>query len=117
MTSSSAGLFGNFGQCNYSAAKLGTYGFTETLAKEGVKYNILCNAIAPVAASQMTATVMSADLLRYLSPDFVAPLVALLVHSSSTETGSIFEVGAGHISKFRWERSRGIVLKCKTLCK
>jgi multifunctional beta-oxidation protein len=113
MTSSAAGLFGNFGQCNYAAAKLGVYGFAETLAKEGVKYNILVNAIAPVAASQMTATIMSAEMLQYLSPDLVSPLVAYLVHASSKETGSIFEVGAGHVSKFRWERSPGAVLKCE----
>ncbi|RMJ09301.1 Peroxisomal hydratase-dehydrogenase-epimerase [Fusarium kuroshium] len=58
MTSSAAGLYGNFGQCNYSAAKSAMIGFGETLTKEGAKYNILTNIIAPVAASRMTATVM-----------------------------------------------------------
>ncbi|EXJ71193.1 uncharacterized protein A1O5_06187 [Cladophialophora psammophila CBS 110553] len=112
MTSSAAGLFGNFGQCNYSAAKLGVFGLTETLAKEGIKYNILVNAIAPVAANQMTATIMSPEMLQYLSPEHVSPLVGFLVHSTNKESGSVFEVGAGHVSKFRWERSPGAVLKC-----
>ncbi|KAI4179233.1 MAG: hypothetical protein LQ346_007245 [Caloplaca aetnensis] len=111
-TASAAGLFGSFGQCNYSAAKLSQVGFTETLAKEGYKYNILCNVIAPIAASRMTQTVMPPDMLENLKPDWVVPLVAVLVHSSnSSETGSIFEVGGGHIAKLRWERAKGALLK------
>lgn len=111
-TSSAAGLFGNFGQTNYSAAKLSQVGFTETLAKEGLKYNILCNAIAPIAASRMTATVMPPEVLDLLKPEFVVPLVAYLVHSSNeSETGSIFEVGGGCVSKMRWERAKGALLR------
>lgn len=111
-TASAAGLFGNFGQTNYSAAKLALVGFTETLAKEGHKYNILCNVIAPIAASRMTETVMPPDLLDNLRPDWVVPLVAVLVHkNNSDETGGIFEVGAGHMAKLRWERSSGLLLK------
>ena len=111
-TASAAGLFGSFGQCNYSAAKLAQVGFTETLAKEGQKYNILCNVVAPIAASRMTATVMPPDVLENLKPDWVVPLVAVLVHSSNTsETGSIFECGGGHIAKLRWERAKGALLK------
>ncbi|KAL8904339.1 MAG: hypothetical protein Q9171_007079 [Xanthocarpia ochracea] len=111
-TASAAGLFGSFGQCNYSAAKLSQVGFTETLAKEGYKYNIICNVIAPIAASRMTQTVMPPDILDNLKPDWVVPLVAVLVHSSNTsETGSIFEVGGGHIAKLRWERAKGALLK------
>jgi multifunctional beta-oxidation protein len=111
-TASAAGLFGSFGQCNYSAAKLAQVGFTETLAKEGQKYNIICNVIAPIAASRMTETVMPPDVLANLGPEWVVPLVAVLVHSSNTtETGSIFEVGGGHIAKLRWERAKGLLLK------
>ncbi|KAL9112900.1 MAG: hypothetical protein Q9187_007705, partial [Circinaria calcarea] len=111
-TASAAGLFGSFGQCNYSAAKLAQVGFTETLAKEGYKYNIICNVIAPIAASRMTETVMPPDILENLRPDWVVPLVAVLVHSSNQhETGSIFEVGGGHIAKLRWERAKGALLK------
>lgn len=87
-------------------------GFTETLAKEGLKYNILCNTIAPIAASRMTQTVMPPDVLENLKPEWVVPLVAVLVHPSNTqETGSIFEVGGGHIAKLRWERAKGALLR------
>ncbi|KAJ5851878.1 Short-chain dehydrogenase/reductase SDR [Penicillium soppii] len=111
-TASAAGLFGSFGQANYSAAKLGQVGFTETLAKEGAKYNIIANVIAPIAASRMTATVMPPDVLENLKPDWVVPLVAALVHSSNTtETGGIYEVGGGHVAKLRWERAKGGLLK------
>lgn len=112
MTSSAAGLFGSSGQCNYSAAKLGVYGLAETLGKEGVKYNILVNAIMPVTASQLTATTMTTEKRRHLDPKHIAPLVAYLGHPANKENGSIFEVGAGHVSKYRWERSQGAVLKC-----
>ncbi|KAI2624153.1 NAD(P)-binding protein [Hypoxylon sp. NC1633] len=111
-TASAAGLFGSFGQANYSAAKLAMVGFTETLAKEGGKYNIIANVIAPIAASRMTETIMPPDVLENLKPDWVVPLVAVLVHKSNTnESGSIFEVGGGHVAKLRWERSSGLLLK------
>ena len=111
-TSSAAGLFGNFGQTNYSAAKLALVGFTETLAKEGLKYNILCNTIAPIAGSRLTATVMPPEVLELLKPEFVVPVVACLVHpSNEDETGSIFEIGGGHVAKMRWERAKGALLK------
>ncbi|KAI5816919.1 hypothetical protein BZA77DRAFT_311332 [Pyronema omphalodes] len=111
-TASAAGLFGSFGQTNYSAAKLGMVGFSETLAREGAKYNIICNAIAPIAASRMTQTVMPPEVLENLKPDWVVPLVAVLTHdSNTTESGGIFEVGGGHIAKLRWERSKGKVFK------
>lgn len=110
-TASAAGLFGSFGQTNYSAAKLAMVGFTETLAKEGAKYNILANVIAPIAASRMTETVMPPDVLKALRPEWIVPLVAVLVHSTNTENGSIFEAGAGHVAKLRWERSSGLLLK------
>lgn len=110
-TSSAAGLYGNFGQTNYSAAKLGLVGFTETLAKEGAKYNIFANAIVPLAASRLTETVLPKEILEKLSPDYVVPLVAYLTHESSQETGGIYELAAGFYSKVRWERSSGHVFK------
>ncbi|KAF2019329.1 multifunctional beta-oxidation protein-like protein [Aaosphaeria arxii CBS 175.79] len=110
-TASAAGLFGSFGQTNYSAAKLALVGFTETLAKEGFKYNIFANIIAPIAASRMTETVMPPDVLENLKPKWIVPLVAVLTHKSNTETGSIYEVGGGHIAKIRWERAKGAFLK------
>ncbi|KAI2473039.1 NAD(P)-binding protein [Annulohypoxylon bovei var. microspora] len=111
-TASAAGLFGSFGQANYSAAKLAMVGFTETLAKEGLKYNIISNVIAPIAASRMTQTVMPPEVLEALKPEWVVPLVAVLVHKNNTsENGGIFEVGGGHVAKLRWERSSGLLLK------
>lgn len=106
-TSSGSGLYGNFGQANYSAAKLGIHGLTMTLAKEGEKYNMRANTIAPVAASRMTETVLPPDLLEMTRPDTIVPLVAYLAHDSCEETGSIFELGGGFISKIRLQRSEG----------
>ncbi|TQS32934.1 hypothetical protein Golomagni_06740, partial [Golovinomyces magnicellulatus] len=112
MTSSSAGLYGNFGHANYSAAKSGMIGFGETLAKEGAKYNIYTNVIAPMAASRMLGNSVSQDMLKLLSPDWVVPVVSMLVHSRNTfENGSIFEVGAGNVCKLRWERAAGAILR------
>ncbi|EXJ69840.1 peroxisomal hydratase-dehydrogenase-epimerase [Cladophialophora psammophila CBS 110553] len=110
-TSSSAGLFGNFGQCNYAAAKMSQVAYTKTLAREGAKYNILCNVIAPMAASRLTATVLPPEAMQQLKPEWIVPLVAVLVHPSNRESGSVFEVGAGHMAKLRWERSDGLLLK------
>lgn len=114
-TSSSAGIFGAFGQANYSAAKLGLHGFTQSLAKEGEKRNILVNTIAPLAGTRMTETVMPKELVEALKPEFVAPLVAVLVHETCPENGSLFEVGAGYICKNRWQRSEGVLFRTTEL--
>lgn len=106
-TSSSSGLFGNFGQANYAAAKMALVGFSETLAMEGRKYGITCNVLAPGAASRLTQTVWSPDMMEVMKPDWVVPLVGVLCSADCKETGSIFEAAAGHFSKIRWERSRG----------
>lgn len=111
MTSSAAGIYGNFGQANYSAAKLGLVGLSNTLALEGVKYNVHCNSIAPTAGSRLTQTVMPQDLLDALKPEYVAPLVLWLCHESCQENGSVFEVGAGWIGKLRWERTVGAIIR------
>jgi 3-hydroxyacyl-CoA dehydrogenase/3a,7a,12a-trihydroxy-5b-cholest-24-enoyl-CoA hydratase len=107
MTSSAAGLYGNFGQANYSAMKLALVGFAKTLAAEGKSRNIHVNTIAPVAGTRMTATVMPPELIEALKPEFVSPLVAFLCHESTPVTGGIFEVGAGWVSAVRWERTQG----------
>jgi 3-hydroxyacyl-CoA dehydrogenase/3a,7a,12a-trihydroxy-5b-cholest-24-enoyl-CoA hydratase len=104
---SAAGLYGNFGQANYSSAKLGIVGFANTLALEGNSKNIIVNTIAPVAGSRMTESVMPPKLVAALKPEFVAPLVAYLVHESNTETGGIYEVGAGFVAKVRLQRTHG----------
>jgi len=107
---SGAGLYGNFGQANYSSAKMALLGLAQTLGKEGEKRNVHVNAIAPVAGSRMTETVMPPDLLAKLRPDYVAPLVLWLTHESCDVNGKCFEVGAGWIAGVRWQRAPGMFL-------
>jgi len=106
-TTSAAGIYGNFGQSNYSAAKLALLGFSNTLAREGKKSNIFSNTIAPLAGSRLTETVMPPDLVAALKAEFVSPVVAFLCHESCNESGSLFELGAGFVSKLRWQRTKG----------
>lgn len=101
-TGSSSGLYGSFGQVNYSAAKMAMHGLSQSLAKEGEKRNIRVNTICPLAASRMTETVLPKEVLDNIKPEYVAPLIAYLVHDSCEETGSLFEVGAGYVAKLRW---------------
>lgn len=104
---SGAGLYGNFGQANYSSAKMGILGLTNTLAKEGEKYNITANCIVPVAGSRMTETVLSQDMLKMLHADHVTPIVTYLVHETTNLSGNCFEVGGGWYSQVRLQRSAG----------
>ena len=106
-TASAAGIYGNFGQANYAFAKRGLIGFTNTLAIEGAKKGIKANTIAPVAGSRLTETILPKEVTEALKPEFVTPLVVKLCSEENQETGSLFEVGAGWVSKLRWERSRG----------
>ena len=106
-TASAAGIYGNFGQANYAMAKLGIHGFTQTLAAEGRKRNVVVNTIAPIAGSRMTETVLPKELLDALKPEFVSALVAKLAHETTEDTGGLYEVGGGFFAKLRWERSEG----------
>jgi len=110
-TSSYSGIYGAFGQANYATCKMGVLGFTKTLALEGRKKNIRVNAIAPVAGTAMTETVMPQEAVDKLSPEYVSALVTYLAHEWCMETGQIFEVGGGHVSKLRLQRSKGINFK------
>jgi len=107
MTTSASGIYGNFGQANYSMAKLGLLGFAKTLAHEGQAKNVFVNSIAPIAGSRMTESIMAKELVDQLKPEFVSPLAAWLCHEDCTENGGLFEVGAGYIGKLRWERTKG----------
>ncbi len=98
-TSSAAGVFGNFGQTNYGAAKMGLVGFTRVLAVEGAKYNIKANAIAPLALTRMTEDIMGPGLKDKLDPKFVAPIVAWLAHEDCPVSGEVYSVGGGRVAR------------------
>ena len=99
MTSSPAGLFGNFGQANYSSAKMGLVGLTKTLAAEGAKYNIKVNAIAPIAWTRMTGELFPPEYKDKLSVTQVTPVVAWLAHESNESTGETYSVGGGRVAR------------------
>ncbi|WP_224366287.1 peroxisomal multifunctional enzyme type 2 [Hyalangium versicolor] len=110
-TASAAGIYGNFGQANYSMAKLGLVGLAKTLALEGAKKNVRVNVIAPLAGSRLTETILPKEVTDALKPEYVSPLVALLCHESCEENGALFEVGGGFLSKLRWQRTEGVRFK------
>ncbi|MCE2763991.1 MAG: SDR family oxidoreductase [Ilumatobacteraceae bacterium] len=97
-TSSAAGVFGNFGQTNYGAAKMGLVGFTRVLGVEGAKFNIKANAIAPLAMTRMTENILG-GLKDKLDPGLVSPLVAFLAHEDCPVTGQLFSVGGGRVAQ------------------
>ena len=97
-TSSAAGIFGNFGQANYGAAKMGLVGLTRVWAQEGGKYNIKANAIAPVARTRMTEELLG-PLVEKLDPSLVSPAVAYLASEECPTSGEIFSVAGGRVSR------------------
>jgi len=99
VATSTSGLFGNFGQTNYGAAKLGLVGLINTLALEGAKYNIHANALAPIAATRMTQDIMPPEVLEKLTPEYVAPVVGYLCTEECADNGSIFIVGGGKVQR------------------
>jgi NAD(P)-dependent dehydrogenase (short-subunit alcohol dehydrogenase family) len=110
MTTSSSGLYGNFGQSNYGAAKLGVIGFMNTLKIEGEKKNVRVNAIAPIAATRMTETLgIPEEFFKRLKPELVTPAVLYLA-SENAPTGLIIEAGAGHYSKVAILEAKGVKL-------
>jgi len=106
-TSSTSGIYGNFGQSNYGMAKLGLYGLTRTLALEGRKNNILVNAIAPTGGTRMTEGLIPASVFELLKPELVSPLVVYLASEQCQDSAGLYEVGGGWVGKVRWERSLG----------
>ncbi len=98
-TTSAAGLYGNFGQCNYSAAKLALVGMMNTVKLEGSRYNILANTVAPLAATRLTEDVMPPDFFEKTKPEFVAPLVVYLASGECDYTGEVFNAGIGYYNR------------------
>jgi len=108
-TSSASGLFGNFGQANYGAAKAGLAGLTRVLAIEGASHGIKVNAIAPLAATRMTGDILG-DLAAKVSPDSVSPLVAYLTHEECAVNGHVYSVAGGRIARIFVAETDGVVL-------
>jgi NAD(P)-dependent dehydrogenase (short-subunit alcohol dehydrogenase family) len=108
VATSTSGLFGNFGQANYGAAKLGLVGLINTLAQEGAKYNIKANAVAPIAATRMTEDILPKEVLEKLTPEYVAPVVAQLCTEEVPETASIFIVGGGKVQRAALFQNDGV---------
>jgi len=108
VATSTSGLFGNFGQTNYGAAKLGLVGLINSLALEGAKYNIHANAIAPVAATRMTEDILPPEVLEKLTPEFVAPIVAYLCTEESDDNASVFVVGGGKVQRVALFQNDGV---------
>src|ERR1700712_1771066 len=106
VTTSSTGLYGNFGQTNYGAAKASLVGFMNSLKLEGAKDNIRVNAVCPVAGTRMTENLMPPNILAMLKPEYVTPAVAYLA-SEDAPTGMILTAAAGVFAAARMEESDG----------
>ena len=109
MASSTSGLFGNYGQANYGAMKAGLVGLLNTLSIEGSRSGIQVTAIAPMAATRMTADIAPQEVLDKLPPSFVSPVVAYLLSEESAETGSVFVVGGGQVYRVAQFQNKGVV--------
>lgn len=109
-TTSNSGLYGNFGQANYAAAKAGVIGLMNTLKIEGKKNGILVNTIAPMAATAMTENVMDAGTKAAFDPAMVSAVVAYLSSEAFTESGHIVAAAGGYVAAVRIASSGGVVL-------
>jgi len=108
-TTSASGLFGNFGQANYGAAKAGLAGLNRVLAIEGAAHGIKVNAIAPIASTRMTENILG-DLASKVSPETVSPLVVYLAHEDCSVNGHVYSVAGGRIARIFVAETHGAVL-------
>ncbi len=108
VTSSNSGIYGNFGQTNYAGAKLAVVGFMNALRLEGAKYNIMVNALAPVAGTRMTEDLMTPEVLAKMKPEFVSPMVAYLCSEQCQRSGEIWAAGAGYFSRIEYREGPGV---------
>ncbi len=99
MTTSAAGLYGNFGQANYASAKMALVGLMNALKLEGKKYNIKVNTLAPLAASRLTEDVMPPELFERAKPEYVVPMALYLCCNACETSGAIYNAGMGHFSR------------------
>ena len=112
-TTSASGLFGNFGQANYGAAKAGLAGLTRVLSIEGAGHNIRVNAIAPIAATRMTDELLG-DLTARVSPETVSPMVVYLASSECSVNGHVYSVAGGRVARIFVGETQGVVLRDNT---
>ena len=110
MTTSAAGLYGNFGQTNYSAAKMGLIGFMNTVKLEAGKHNIKVNTVSPIAATRLTEDVLPPELFAKLKPEFVAPLVLYLCAEQCPVSGAVYNAGMGYHNRAAMVTGPGAVL-------
>jgi NAD(P)-dependent dehydrogenase (short-subunit alcohol dehydrogenase family)/acyl dehydratase/putative sterol carrier protein len=110
MTTSAAGLYGNFGQTNYSAAKMGLVGLMNTLKLEGEKYDVKVNTVAPIAATRLTEDILPPDLFENLKPEFVAPLVLYLCSEQCPVSGAVYNAGRGYFNRAAVVSGPGVML-------
>ncbi len=110
MTTSGAGLFGNFGQSNYASAKMGLIGLTNVLKIEGAKSNVKTNVIVPVAASRLTEDVLPPQLFEKMKPDFITPAVLYLCSEECKDSGMIINATLGYYSRTAILTGPGVIL-------
>ncbi len=108
LTTSSSGIWGQFGQANYGAAKTAMLGLMNVLKQEGLKYNVTVNTVAPVAGTRLTETVMPKEMVERLTPEFVVPAVTYMVSKENTNSGLIIEAGAGNYNRAVMMKGPGI---------
>lgn len=109
MTTSAAGLYGNFGQTNYAAAKMGIVGIMNVLELEGAKYDIKVNTLAPIAGSRLTEQVMPKNITGALKPELVSPVVVYLCSEECPTSGGIFSAGGGYFARIAYFEGDGIL--------
>lgn len=108
LTTSSSGIYGQFGQANYGAAKTAMIGLMNVLKQEGVKYNVNVNTVAPVAGTRLTQTVMPQEMVERLKPELVVPAVTWMVSKECQDSGIIIEAGAGNFNRASIVKGPGV---------
>jgi NAD(P)-dependent dehydrogenase (short-subunit alcohol dehydrogenase family) len=109
-TTSASGLYGQFGQANYAAAKAGLVGLMNVLRQEGERYGIAVNTVAPVAWTRMTAPLLAPELEPSLQPDAVSRVVVYLASAECTESGLVLETGGGLVARVQVVESEALEL-------